>query len=180
MYTALEILAFLLVFFSASQDVSGQYGPWKKFTSTTGFSVMYPSTWYRAAGTPDGLAISSEGRWVEGVGITDDEGAISVLELRSTGDTTLSDLIAGDTVADSLVSSRVIPGSGPGHRHCMEGVWRSKDGPGTYEIDTAIYCDIGGRRFAVALRNFEGDRREKEYQRVALYMARSLRIEHGP
>lgn len=48
-------------------------------------------------------------------------------------------------------------------------------GPVPYEIDTELLCDLNGHICAIVLRNFEGDRRQPTYQKVALRMAKSLR-----
>jgi hypothetical protein len=45
-----------------------------------------------------------------------------------------------------------------------------------YIIDTDFYCEINGRKFTTRLRNWDGDAQQEAYQRIALQIARTLRL----
>jgi len=47
--------------------------------------------------------------------------------------------------------------------------------PGNDLINTEFFCQIGRKKYAMVLRNFEGDAKQAEYQEVALRVAQSLR-----
>jgi len=45
-----------------------------------------------------------------------------------------------------------------------------------YIINTGFFCEVGGRKIVILVRNFEDDKRQQEYQQVASQMARSIRL----
>lgn len=161
-----------------STGVQGQR-EWKRFTSPTGFSVTYPSSWRRTGVSTDRLDILSSADFAPGVVIARGEAEIVVTELQDSKGTSLSQLIDRYTRGESVLSRREVPGESADSRGCRtltEIVFTFAVGPGVYEIDTIFYCELQGRKFSTASRNWTGDRRQAEYQRVALRVARSLRV----
>lgn len=43
-------------------------------------------------------------------------------------------------------------------------------------VNTDFFCDLGDHKIVILLRNWEGDKRQAEYQRVAFEMAKSIRL----
>jgi hypothetical protein len=50
-------------------------------------------------------------------------------------------------------------------------------GPVPYVINTVYFCEINGHIYVTVLRNFEGDPKQGIYQRIALRVAESLRVD---
>ena len=43
-------------------------------------------------------------------------------------------------------------------------------------INTDFFCEVKGRKIVTLLRNWEGDKRQQEYQQVALRMAKGIHV----
>jgi hypothetical protein len=158
---------------------AGWQDGWKQFTSAAGFSVMYPAKWRRIGISEDRLDIVSSEGHQEGVVIQQGEAEIIVRERPEAMTSTLAELTALDSRSDSVLSRRELPGQGAHGESCRvltEVVTKFEIGPGTYNIGTSLYCELRGRKFTTDVRNWEGDKRQPEYQRIALRMAQSLRI----
>jgi hypothetical protein len=48
--------------------------------------------------------------------------------------------------------------------------------PVPYFIYTEFFCELGNRKIVLILKNWEGDKKQKEYQQVASKMAESIRL----
>jgi hypothetical protein len=168
-----------VVAMTLSAAARGQ-GGWKAFTSSSGFSVAYPGTWRRIGGSTDRLDILSSSAFAEGVVIAQGEAEIIVVEIRDSTGASLSALIdRGYSRDDSILSRRDVPGTGISRRCAVltEVVSTEEVGPGARERDTVLYCRLNGRTFATTLRHWPGDERHAEYERTALRVARSLRLD---
>jgi hypothetical protein len=148
---------------------------WKEFVSARGFTVAYPASWRRVDTLPDGLDIMSSSDFAEGVRIARGEAEIGVSERRDATGHSLAQIIAQDQHGDSLLSRRPIYGV-TGCDSMTETVYKSQEGPGAYEIDRVFYCQVRGRLFTTILRHWADDKRQAQYQAIALRMAKSFRL----
>jgi hypothetical protein len=163
---------------------------WKEFNSSTGFSTMYPASWFRIGLASEGrLDILSSKGGAEAIIIKRGQAQISVIELRDPPDATLAQLMDEDAQgAVAIVSRTDVPNQGAGNNGCSdfkELVSKYEAVPAEdalihvpYIIDTDYYCEVNGRKFTTRLRYWEDDQRKGEYQRVVLRMAKSLRVSH--
>lgn len=174
----------LLACTSAAQDKARS---WKEFKSNTGFSVAYPAAWHRIGVSEDRLEILSSPGGAEAVVIKRGQGEIIVVELHGAPDTTLSELIDQDTRSDVSILARGEIHNERAQKGACSDLKRvvseeepvpSKDVPirVPYVINTAFYCEINGRRFRTLLRNWQGEKRQEEYQRIAQHVAQSLQL----
>lgn len=159
---------------------------WKTFRSSNGFSIAYPSTWILLGPEPDRLDLTSsrhESR--KAVTLKEGEACIFVVKESQLPARTLSQLIESYSQGASKRSRREIPEQQRGSCSQLEEVvWKERPPalPGTpaylrtYLVSTGQFCRIGNRDITVMLRNREGDPRQRQYQRVALRMARSIRV----
>ena len=165
-------------------------GTWKKFTSSTGFSVMYPGSWFRIGISTDRLAILSSEGGAEGIVIKRGQAEIIVTELQGPPGASLSELIRRDLKEEfAILFRRDLNSKTQNEAGCgllkevvseQEAV--AADVPARVHvphiINTGFYCEIAGRKFSTLSKNWKGDERQRQYQRIALQVARSLRI--GP
>ncbi len=151
---------------------------WAPFRSTAGFLVQYPSNWRFFTTSTDRLDILSTADFAKGVVIAENEAEIIVVERSDSNAANLPDIIARDTRSDSVLSRRIVRGHSAANRcsNLTEVVSKTEMGPGTYEIDTALYCMIRGRIFSTVLRNWFGDARQPEYHQIAVHVAQSIRL----
>lgn len=112
---------------------------------------------------------------------------IVVIELEGPPTATLSQLIDQDTREEAaILSRRDIHNEHAEKGSCtdLKEVVSRQDAvppndvplPVPYIINTDFYCEINGRRFSTLLKNWQGDPRQKEYRRITLGVAKSLRI----
>jgi len=142
---------------------------------------MYPAAWRRSGISIDRLDILSSTAFAEGVRIARGEAEIMVIELPDSEAASLREVIERRSGEDSVLARRDLPGTVANSRGCRtltEIVSRSEVAPGTYEIDTVFYCEVQGRKFATTLRHWPEDKRQAEYHRISLRVARSLRVAH--
>lgn len=172
---------------AASSALSG----WNEFHSPKGFSVLYPVTWFQQNVSSDRLDIlSSKGHW-EGVVIEKDEAYVFVKEEPRSSTKTLAEVVADYTQGTASLSSEDILGTGRGSCDILrEVVWKEPPVPPqdvppdmrsrvTSFVYTGLFCRIGSRDIVVILKNWQGDHHQTNYQRIALRMARSIRISGG-
>jgi hypothetical protein len=159
---------------------------WKQFESSTGFSVMYPGSWFRIGISGDRLAILSSKGGAEGIVIKHGQAEIIVIELKGLATASLSQLIDKDTREEASILSREyihnrVADSG-GCRDLTEVISTQEAVPSgdvpirvPYIVNTDFYCEINGRKFSTLLKNWQRDTRQPQYQRIALHIAQSLR-----
>jgi hypothetical protein len=158
---------------------------WVSFHSDSGFTVQYPSSWFRKGISKRSLMIISSAGGAEGVIIKNGQGLISVV-LRDNELTMLQlmDVYTRDAV---VLARELVPRDGATKQECHElQKVVSKRGivdqsavpiPVPYVIDTDLFCEIGPRKFVIAVENFEGDPRQPIYQQTALRVAKSLHVD---
>lgn len=169
------------------QDATRQPG-WEEFKSSTGFRTVYPTSWFRIGmSSKDRLRILSSEGGAEGIVIKRGQAEIIVVELQGSPSATLSQLIDEDSREEALILSRrdirrehVEQGSCGGLKEVIskQDAVPPDDVPVhvPYIINTDFYCEINGRRFSTLLKNWQGDKHQERYQRVALEIAESLRL----
>ncbi len=157
---------------------------WRWFKSSVHFSVMYPGSWVRKnANYPERLELSSSKGGLEAVVIKQGQANIVVFEETEHPAKTLSDLI--DTYTkDATVISRTSVITHLDRRHCsnLEQVVIKEEAvpaegmpiPVPYFIYTEYFCELGNRKIVLILKNWEGDKEQKEYQQVASKIADSI------
>ena len=160
---------------------------WEEFKSI-GFSVMYPDSWFRIGLASEGrLDILSSKGGAEAIVIKRGQAEIMVFESQGPSAASLSQLMDEDARGAVLIVSRTdIHNKGAGENGCnelKEVVSKHEAVPAEdvtthvpYIVDTDFYCEVNGRRFTTRLRNWEGDKQQERYQRVALEIAESLRL----
>lgn len=158
---------------------------WQRFTSSTGFSVSYPGSWFRTGISTDRLQLRSSRGGAEGVGIRDGQAEITVIEAQSSSSQALAQVIAYYT-RDARVTShkRVSAQADKSACSSLEEVTSKEpavprpDSPITVPniVNTDFFCEVQGRKIVTLLRNWEGDKRQQEYQQVALQMAKGIQL----
>lgn len=157
---------------------------WQQFSSSNHFSVMYPANWFRIGISTDRLQILSSKGGAEGIIIKKDEAEIIVMAAQASPTSMLDQVINNYIQGTSVLSRRVIPIES-GERGCSELIEViSKEQPVPqadtpvnvpYIINTDLFCETTGHTIVTLLRSWEGDKRQKEYQRIALRMAKSIK-----
>jgi hypothetical protein len=163
----------------------GSTDAWQRFSSSTLFSVMYPGTWFRIGTSTDRLQLLSSKGGSEGIVIKRGQAEITALEAEGPQSKTLEQVINYYTKGSSVLSQRSIS-SLPDTRGCSdikEVVSNEEPIPSAdssigmaHIMNTDLFCELSGHKIVILLRNWEGDDRQEEYQRVALRMATSIRL----
>ncbi len=161
---------------------------WRAFRSPDGFSLMYPSSWYRQNVSPDRLDIlSSRAHW-EAVVIAKGEGYISAGEEPESPRRTLAQVIQRYERGAKVLLRADIPESRRGECGQLEEVVSEEPPvpPGdvptsirpqlTDLVYTGLFCQIKGRIIVLILKSWQGDKRQEEYQGIALRMAKSVSL----
>jgi len=155
----------------------------RRFVSPHQFAVMYPRGWWRFGISPDRLQILSSKGGAKGLIIKQGQAYISVKEDSST--MSLSGLIDYYTSDATILSRRTIALQ-PSNNGCatltevisrepaLPQEWVSL--PVGYITNTNFFCEAEGRKIVTVLRNWEVDRRQEEYQRTALRVAKSITL----
>lgn len=160
---------------------------WRPFKSSTGFSVSYPETWVRNGVSTDRLQLRSSKGGAEGIGIKQGQAEITVMEAPESSKQTLAQVIAYYTQDTTVLSQKDVQGEAVPHSCSSLKEVTSKepaippaDSPINVPtiINTDFFCAVDGRKIVTLLRNWEGDKRQQEYQQVALRMAREIRMVH--
>ncbi len=158
---------------------------WRLFRSSAGFSVSYPGTWVRNGVSTDRLQVRSSKGGAEGIGIKHDQAEITVMEAPESSKQTLAQMIAYYTQDTKVLSQRDIPGEVGLHvcSNLKELISKESAVPPDGSpisvptiINTDFFCDVNERKVVTLLRNWEGDKRQQEYQQIALRMAKSIRV----
>jgi hypothetical protein len=165
---------------------TGMSQSWQQFSSSTGFSVAYPSNWFRTGVSPDRLAILSSKGGAEGVIIKDRQAEITVIEAPKSEKTTLEQVIADDMKGSSILSRRFLTIEHPVERGCsnlIEITSKEQVIPAEYAavkvpyiVNTGFYCEVKGHKYITLLRNTLGDVRQEKYRSTALHIVESLRV----
>ena len=176
------VVAFILTFgvlTFASEDV------WQRFNSFSNFSVSYPGTWFRFGVSSDRLQLLSSKGGAGGIVINKGQAEIVVMEADGSPTKTLAQVNKSDMGDDVILSSRDVPPE-PNKQGCSilkevvskEEAIPAADSPISvpFIINTDIFCAIHGHVITTLLRNWEGDNRQEDYQKVALRMAKSIRM----
>jgi hypothetical protein len=158
---------------------------WQRFSSSNRFSVLYPAAWVRNGVSTDRLQLRSSEGGAEGIGIKRGQAEITVMEAQESSKQTLAQVIAYYTQGTTVLSRKDVPGEAA-PSGCSEikevtskepGV-PSEDSPISVPtiINTDFFCEAKGRKIVTLLRNWEDDKRQQEYQRIALRMAKGIRV----
>jgi hypothetical protein len=158
---------------------------WQRFISSNHFSVVYPGAWVRNSVSTDRLQLRSSKGGAEGIGIRQGQAEITVMEAQASSNRTLSQVIAYYTQDTTVLSRKDVPvEAGPLRCSDFKEVTSKEpaippaDSPITAPtiINTDFFCETDGRKIVILLRNWEGDKRQQEYQQVALRMAKGIRL----
>jgi hypothetical protein len=174
------VVLLLLLSITAFASTNG----WHWFTSSNNFSVMYPASWFRISASADRLQLLSSKGGAEGVIIKHGQAEITVMEAQASLSKTLAQVIDDYTRGTSVLSRRDVPGK-PNKHGCgnlKEVISKEQPIPSTdaainvpYVVNTDFFCEAGGHKIVTLLRNWEGDKRQEEYQQIALRMARGIK-----
>jgi hypothetical protein len=177
-----ELVGALLIAFGCTAFAASH--TWHLFRSSTGFAVSYPGTWVRSGVSTDRLQVRSSKGGAEGVGIKPGQAEITVMDARESPKQTLAQVIAYYTRDTKVISQRDVPGGTVPNScsHLKQIVSKEPaippgDSPISVPtvVNTDFFCEVAGHNIVILLRNWEGDKRQQEYQQVALQMARSIR-----
>ena len=163
---------------------------WKLFKSTTGFSVKYPSNWFRKRISTDSLTILSSSGGAEGVVIKGGQAVIDVAkEEEKYTNLPLSQLVEHYVQDADVLSRKNIHNEGAGTQGCRDLLQIISREPSVpldavpeprlvpYVINTVYFCEIHGHKYVTVLRNYDGDKKQATYRQVALRVAESLRMD---
>ncbi len=158
---------------------------WQRFSSSNRFSVLYPAAWVRNGVSTDRLQLRSSEGGAEGIGIKQGQAEITVMDAQESSKQTLAQVIATYTQDTTVLSRKDVPGEAASHGCSELKEVTSKEPavpPGDSPIsvptiiNTDFFCGVQGRKIVTLLRNWEGDKRQAEYQQVALRMAKGIRL----
>ena len=158
---------------------------WERFSSSTGFSVWYPGSWFRVGISTDRLQLRSSKGGAEGVGIKQGQAEITVMEARASSTQALAQVIAYYTQDTTVLSRRDVSAeAGKGGCSDLEEITSKEpavppaDSPISVPniINTNFFCEVHGRKIVTLLRNWEGDKQQEEYQQTALRMAKGIKL----
>ena len=158
---------------------------WQLFNSSAGFSVSYPGSWFKAGISKDRIQLRSSKGGAEGIGIKQGQAEITVMEAPDSSKQTLAQVIAYYTQDTTALSHKDFPGEAAPHGcsdlkevTSKEPAVPPSDSPISVPmiLNTDFFCEADGRKIVTLLRNWAGDKRQQEYQQVALRMAKSIRI----
>jgi hypothetical protein len=157
---------------------------WQRFNSSGHFSVRYPGSWFRHGASIDRLQLLSSRGGAEGIVIKRGQAEITVMEAKASFTQTLAKVIAYYTQNASVLSRGDISqeaGKG-GCIQLREVISKEQAIPPTdspisvpYIINTDFFCEVDGRKIVTLLRNWEGDKRQEEYQQTALRITESIK-----
>jgi hypothetical protein len=186
--------AIIIVLLAGAVSAFASTDSWKQFHGK-GFSVMYPGTWFELAVSPDRLdLLSSKHGHLHALVVKYGYAGVTVSEAPKSTWTegtplkTLAQVMDYYTKDGSVLWRRVIPGEPGGQQGCndlkevvvKDAVVPPEDLPTgaqvSYFIDTNFFCEADGHKIVISLKNWEGDKRQEQYQEVALRMAKSIRI----
>jgi hypothetical protein len=172
---AIALLSTLNLPFSA---MSGQE-EWKTFTSSRGFTVIYPSTWTLIGEVSTHLHILSLNKGQEGVVIAENESEITVDEMSVPPIGKFPDSIENYyhlSIYDfrSLQINEGIDGAAC--HNVNIGNYDFDVAPNVFQVHTTLTCPIGARWFEVQLIRWKDDGRSAEHEEIALKMMKSLRV----
>lgn len=174
----------LVIALSAATSLP-QSAPWLEFRSSTGFTVDYPSNWFRDGISTEGLSILSARPGVEAVIIRPGIADIVVIQPPDSIGPEITNVIHRYTrgvVPDSEWEVPVVLAAGGCER--LRGVtFRApiippEDAAGEVPVavNTLLVCRAKQRVVVTIERHIEGDRKRSYYGNVALRMARSIRV----
>jgi hypothetical protein len=160
---------------------------WKSFTSSSGFSVEYPESWFPIDDSKNSLTILSSPGGADAVIIKHDQAMIWVAEETGVyAHSRLSQVEDYYNRETEILSGRTIHNESAGAEKCdsiaeiisKEGIVPPEDvaGPVPYVINTELFCQMNGHTYVTMLKSFEGDKNQPIYQKIALHMAESLQI----
>lgn len=159
---------------------------WHLFKSSTGFSVRYPAGWFQKGTSVDRLMILSSKGGAQATLINRGQAVISVMEEeKKHARSTLSQVVDHYVRDTQVLLDRSIHNDKAGNLGCStlreivsrEGAVPPEDVQGAvpYIINTEYFCEVNKHIYVTVLRNFEGDKKQRIYQRIALRVAESLR-----
>lgn len=164
--------------------ISASTVEWKQFRSSEGFSVSYPGTWFTIGSSPDRLQILSAQYGAEGVVIKQNEAEIVALEAPESA--TLAEVIAQYKTGATVLRQRSLPVVRGAESSCTdlrelivkEPAVPREDSPISvpHLINTQFFCQARDHKIVIMLRNWQGDAKQLSYQKVALRMAKSIRV----
>ncbi len=177
-------LAFAFLVMLAATSLASM-DTWQRFSSSSCFSVSYPATWFRIGVSADRLQLLNSKDGAEGIVIKRGQAEITVVEGEGSPTKTLEEVIHYYTKGASILASESIPADADdqGCRNLKEIISKEEPVPSAdtpisvpHVVNTDFFCELGGHKVVVLLRNWEGDDRQREYQLVALQMAKSIRL----
>jgi len=182
-HIAYTLILGILISVSLAQESAAE--KWNRFKSSTGFTVEYPSTWFRKDVSKDELLILSSRGGAQAIIIRSGQGSISVSEEQKYLNSPMSQAIDYYLKDTEVLSRKTIHNENAGAPGCRgleeiilkQPVTPPEDVPGPvpHEIDTLYFCEVNGRKYVTIQRNFEGDKKQAMYQKTALRVAQSLR-----
>jgi hypothetical protein len=168
---SLYVLALLCASFAAAGNQN-----WKTLAMTGGIALQYPDTWWPVSAEKERLNILSSKGGAEGVVIQKNQAQIIVSTAPQPAGDSFDRLIALSVGKQTVVSTAELAATAPhGCMRLREVLSREEVGPTSYVSATAIFCDTGLTSVTVLLRAWQNDEQLRQYQEVALRMARSIR-----
>jgi hypothetical protein len=167
----LYVLALLCTSFAAAGNQN-----WRTLAMTGGIALQYPDTWWPVSAQQDRLNILSSKGGAAGVIIQKNQAQIIVSTSPQAAGDSFDRLIALSVGKQTVVSTQELAATAPhGCMRLREVVSLEEVAPTSYLSATAIFCDTGLSSVTVLLRARQNDAHLRQYQEVALRMARSIR-----
>lgn len=182
--SALRICVLLAAIAVGAASKPPRTATWKTFRSETyHYAVRYPGSWYpfttELRQTMDYLDILSFPPSETVTGVVIKRGGAEISVGRAPRDVlTLEQWIKRGTKFNTEVHQEEVTGfakKAAGCRALTKVTSLSEVGPATYQLVTEYYCTTARGLYGIELTSWKGDPKQKEFQRVALKIALSLR-----
>lgn len=174
---ALSLALFFIIQSNAPAIVSNR--DWTVVSLDRGISLRYPSSWWPSSISKERVDIMSSKGGAEGVRIRHGQAEIIAAIVHVASKTSLDQLISQSVRDQILVSQDNLAASARNGCGYLEKVVSLDElGPGFFVVNTAYFCELDKVGLVVTLRNWQGDKRQAEYEGIVLRLVRSVRRQY--
>jgi hypothetical protein len=162
----------------ASEITAMEALEWKTGAMAAGITLQYPAAWWPITLQQDRVDILSYEGGEHGVVIHRDQAEIIASIVTKSADLTLEQFVNQNLRNQRLIATEELAAEGVGG--CLrlrKVVSLQEEGPSAYVSNTGFFCELAKFRVVVLLRNWQDDPKQRQYQRIATHMARSIHTE---
>ena len=174
-----QLLAITFLF-ATNSCADGLVHNWTNHTLDNTVTLQYPADWWQKQMYPGRLVILSPGRGQTGVLIDKGQGGIIIAVEAIDPNETLDQVIKYNIRNQELISESELKISdlqrNDGCSQLREVISRNEVGPGVFQINTGIFCELNDRkRVIILLLTWEDDKDFDKYKQIAEQIAMSIK-----